>query len=128
MIVHCRSVPTPSCVSSVCDVLYSPLPTSAGVGRTGTFITVDYCMEMMEGEGMVDIFNFVQLMRYKRNYMVQTPVSRSLLSPYVDMSIMSVLSSASVCVHSRGNQRGHNVRGHLNQGPGAEGVAVETGA
>ncbi|CAI8013028.1 Receptor-type tyrosine-protein phosphatase F [Geodia barretti] len=45
---------------------------SAGVGRTGTFATVDYCMERMEGEGSVDIFNFVQQMRYKRNYMVQT--------------------------------------------------------
>ena len=48
---------------------------SAGVGRTGTFVTVDYCMERMEGEGSVDIFNFVQQMRYKRNYMVQTAVS-----------------------------------------------------
>lgn len=48
---------------------------SAGVGRTGTFITVDYCMEQIEAEGIVDIFNFVQQMRYKRNYMVQTPVS-----------------------------------------------------
>ena len=27
-------------------------------------------MEMMEGEGTVEIFNFVQQMRYKRNYMV----------------------------------------------------------
>ena len=51
------------------------LPCSAGVGRTGTFITVDYCMEQIEGEGIVDIFNFVQQMRYKRNYMVQTAVS-----------------------------------------------------
>ena len=51
------------------------VPCSAGVGRTGTFATVDYCMERMEGEGSVDIFNFVQQMRYKRNYMVQTAVS-----------------------------------------------------
>ena len=27
-------------------------------------------MEMMEGEGTVEIFNFVRQMRYKRNYMV----------------------------------------------------------
>lgn len=55
-----------------CDVL---IDLSAGVGRTGTFITVDYSMERMEAEGSVDIFNFVQQMRYKRNYMVQTAVS-----------------------------------------------------
>ena len=59
----------------VCVRVYVCAVVSAGVGRTGTFITVDYCMELMEGEGVVDIFNFVQQMRYKRNYMVQTPVS-----------------------------------------------------
>ena len=30
----------------------------------------------MEAEGVVDIYNFVQQMRYKRNYMVQTSVRR----------------------------------------------------
>ena len=48
---------------------------SARVGCTGTFVTVDYCMEQREGEGQVDIFNFVHQMKYMRNYMVQTQVS-----------------------------------------------------
>ena len=63
------------CVCVCVCVRWCLSPCSAGVGRTGTFITVDYCMEMMEGEGNVEIFNFVQQMRYKRNYMVQTAVS-----------------------------------------------------
>ena len=36
-------------------------------------------MERMEGERTVDIFNFVRQMRYKRNYMVQTPASTNKL-------------------------------------------------
>ncbi len=48
---------------------------SAGVGRTGTFITIDYMLKRIEAEGTIDIFNFVRQMRYRRNYMVQTAVS-----------------------------------------------------
>ena len=47
---------------------------SAGVGRTGTFVTLDTCIQMMEAESKVDVFNFVRNLRWRRNYMVQTEV------------------------------------------------------
>ena len=53
---------------------------SAGVGRTGTFITIDVMMQKIDSEGVVDIFNFVRGMRFCRNYMVQTAVSSSIIS------------------------------------------------
>ena len=51
------------------------LPSSAGVGRTGTFITLDAMMERLkEGDDLI-IFEFVNEMRTRRMYMVQTVVS-----------------------------------------------------
>ncbi|XP_071486607.1 receptor-type tyrosine-protein phosphatase mu-like [Diadema antillarum] len=44
---------------------------SAGVGRTGTFVTIDAMMSMIEQEKKVDIFNFVNKMRKRRLFMVQ---------------------------------------------------------
>ena len=57
-----------------CDVLCLLLR-SAGVGRTGTLITIQSMMKMIEHEKKVDIFNFVLNMRHQRNLMVQTEVS-----------------------------------------------------
>ena len=48
---------------------------SAGVGRTGTLITIQSMMKMIEHENKVDIFNFVLNMRHQRNLMVQTEVN-----------------------------------------------------
>lgn len=47
---------------------------SAGVGRTGTLITVDVELQRAQKEGTVDPFNYVLQMRQKRNHMVQTEV------------------------------------------------------
>ena len=47
---------------------------SAGVGRTGTFITLDAQMKRIKAEENLDIFNFVRAMRYRRCFMVQTEV------------------------------------------------------
>ena len=56
----------------LCDVL--PSPFSAGVGRTGTFITLDAMMERLKERDDLNIFEFVNTMRTRRMYMVQTLV------------------------------------------------------
>ncbi len=48
---------------------------SAGVGRTGTFITLFTQLQKIKAEGIIDIFNFVRKMRANRIYMVQTEVA-----------------------------------------------------
>ena len=47
---------------------------SAGVGRTGTFITLHAQLLRIEREEDVNIFAFVQEMRKRRCFMVQTEV------------------------------------------------------
>ena len=48
---------------------------SAGVGRTGTYITIDAMMEQAKRDKAVDVYGFVSKMRNKRMKMVQTSVS-----------------------------------------------------
>uniref|UniRef100_A0A671NZ24 Receptor-type tyrosine-protein phosphatase S n=1 Tax=Sinocyclocheilus anshuiensis TaxID=1608454 RepID=A0A671NZ24_9TELE len=45
---------------------------SAGVGRTGIFITLSIVLERMRYEGVVDIFQTVKMLRTQRPAMVQT--------------------------------------------------------
>ena len=45
---------------------------SAGVGRSGTFITIHSMLKMIEAEKKIDVFAFVRNMRYRRCLMVQT--------------------------------------------------------
>jgi len=47
---------------------------SAGVGRTGTFITIDIVLKQVEKQGLVDIHNIVNRLRYQRPHIVQTLV------------------------------------------------------
>ena len=49
---------------------------SAGVGRTGTFITVDAMMQRLKEKDDLNIYNFVTQMRTKRTFMVQNLVCR----------------------------------------------------
>ena len=50
-------------------------PFSSGVGRTGTFITLDATMERLKERDDLNIFEFVSEMRTRRKQMVQTVVS-----------------------------------------------------
>ncbi|XP_071485064.1 receptor-type tyrosine-protein phosphatase delta-like [Diadema antillarum] len=46
---------------------------SAGVGRTGTYITLDSMMDMSAREQQINVLDFIYRMRTKRVKMVQTP-------------------------------------------------------
>nr|XP_018903286.1 PREDICTED: tyrosine-protein phosphatase Lar isoform X3 [Bemisia tabaci] len=45
---------------------------SAGVGRTGVFITLSIVLERMQYEGIIDLFQTVRILRTQRPAMVQT--------------------------------------------------------
>lgn len=45
---------------------------SAGIGRTGTYIGLDYTHEQAKAEGFVDVLKCAQLMRANRTNMIQT--------------------------------------------------------
>ena len=47
---------------------------SAGVGRTGTFLTLDTMLERIKAEKSVNVYQFVWNMRQRRVLMVQTMV------------------------------------------------------
>ena len=47
---------------------------SAGVGRTGVFVTLSIVLERMRYEGVVDMFQTVKILRTQRPAMVQSEV------------------------------------------------------
>ena len=48
---------------------------SAGVGRTGTFITIDAMIQRLKERDDLNIYEFVTEMRSKRTFMVQNQVN-----------------------------------------------------
>lgn len=57
---------------------------SAGVGRTGVFITLSIVLERMRYEGVVDMFQTVKMLRTQRPAMVQTEVSWAGVASHVE--------------------------------------------
>ena len=54
-------------------------PFSAGIGRTGTLITIDVALEQAARESVVDIPAIVTKMRRQRMKMVQNSVSKAVV-------------------------------------------------
>ena len=54
--------------------MFESVSCSAGVGRTGAFVVIDAMMESAQNKKVVDVFNYVQLVRKNRISMVQTEV------------------------------------------------------
>ena len=52
---------------------------SAGVGRTGAFITLDIALEQADKVNRVDVAGIINRLRKQRKLMVQTEVGKSLL-------------------------------------------------
>ena len=51
------------------------VPYSAGVDRTGTFITIDHILEQVKKENKIDIPGVINKIRHQRMKLVQTVVS-----------------------------------------------------
>ena len=66
--------PRKSCLRPWLLLLLLLLLYSAGVGRTGTFITIDHILEQREEEGVIDIPGVIQNLRQQRTKIVQTVV------------------------------------------------------
>uniref|UniRef100_A0A8C5U3D7 protein-tyrosine-phosphatase n=1 Tax=Malurus cyaneus samueli TaxID=2593467 RepID=A0A8C5U3D7_9PASS len=62
---------------------------SAGIGRTGTFIALDFLLKMGKAEGRVDVFHCVQQLREQRVSMVQTKVRRVTRSLHISVLALS---------------------------------------
>lgn len=76
---------------------------SAGVGRTGAFIALDYLLDQAKAEGQVDIYGLTRLMRKNRGNMIQTVVSgfcsvyyASFVSAYL-RGLQSLFSQGQLC-------------------------------
>lgn len=63
---------------------------SAGIGRTGTYIALDYLLQEAENQGMVNVHECVIKLRRSRVNMIQTAVSVYVISTHIFKSPLIV--------------------------------------
>ena len=76
LITFANTLPSLSLLASLVKKNHLFFITSAGVGRTGTFIGIDAMLESAKEKKTVFIQNYVQVMRRNRPHMVQKDVSK----------------------------------------------------
>lgn len=73
---------------------------SAGVGRTGTFIALDRILQQLDSKDTVDIYAAVHDLRLHRVHMVQTEVGFGYLCNTATCNNQSLILKALKALHS----------------------------
>lgn len=71
---------------------------SAGVGRSGVFITLSIVLERMQYEGVLDVFQSVRILRSQRPAMVQTEVRSRSIHHFTNKITKFLLFSGSISI------------------------------
>ena len=90
IVKHKHDLPLVTTVLHVFDLF-----SSAGVGRTGTFIALDYLLDKAREEGVIDVYGLTYLMRRDRVNMIQTVVSSkcTFFLPYFAAAVLMLMLS-----------------------------------
>ncbi|XP_046345015.2 uncharacterized protein LOC124125703 isoform X4 [Haliotis rufescens] len=95
---------------------------SAGVGRTGTYIAVDYLLDQALAEDRVDVFGCVSRMRDQRKGMIQTKEQYTC----VYMALYETLEFGNTAISVEDFRYRRNMRGAFSMGRMAVSKLIET--